>query len=265
MKIREAQRGDKQDILVLSKQIWEDDYIYRVFDSWLEDGGFYVGELNGKVIGTAKLTMLPGNIAWLEGLRLMPQKHRKGLGKQLSEFVFREAIRMKHRGDVRHIEFSTYYHNDASLHMGYKSGFHVIERYNVLSIENKAKNKIQLPRTHLNISDFSWNKRHISAGWKFLLKSKEAIEWLNRECAVYQADGFKMYVKHNDSCANITRFTVNNMPYLKQCILSVSNEPYAELMIPSRFNTLKDEMLKNGFSYWDKPYEPNVYLLRYNS
>lgn len=262
MRIRKAQKKDKHDILVLSRQIWDDDYIYRVFDSWLEDGGFYVGELNGKVIGTAKLTVLPGDIAWLEGLRLMPNQQQMGLGRQLSEFVFKKALALKHSGKIEHIEFSTYYHNNASLHMGYKSGFNVIEKYNVLSIKNRGK-KLKLPQTRLNKNDFSWKKRHISAGWKFLLKSDDAVEWLNNECNVYQADGFKIYVKHNDSCANINRFTVRDISYLKQCILSVTHEPYAELMIPSRFTGLAEGLIKNGFSYWDKSHEPNVYLLRY--
>ena len=259
--IRKARAADKNDIKKLSTQIWEDDYIFRVFDEWLIDGGFYVAVLNKQVIGTVKMTILQ-DVLWLEGLRLMPSYQGKGYGELLSEYVFSKAGKLKAKGAIKDIEFSTYYHNKASLHMGKKAGFKIIEKYTILHIKNKNTSKLKLKKAYLSANDFAWNRKHISAGWKFVQNSHNAIEWLNRNCSIYQAKGFKIYAKHNDSAVNITRYKIDDVKYLKKCIMSLSNEEYAEIIIPSRHRQLRDMLLKEGFSYWDKPYKPNLFLLQ---
>jgi len=58
MPIREARPEDKPFIEEMASLTRGGaDYLARVFDEWLEDGGFYALEVDGRVIGTAKLTL----------------------------------------------------------------------------------------------------------------------------------------------------------------------------------------------------------------
>ncbi len=64
--IREAKPEDRPFIEEIAKLTWDgEDYLAGVFDEWLGDN-FYVLELDGKVIGTAKLTLLSGNVVGLK-------------------------------------------------------------------------------------------------------------------------------------------------------------------------------------------------------
>ena len=61
--IRLVRKEDKPFIEEIARLTWEgEDYLARVFDSWVKDGNFYVLELEGKVVGTAKLTILPDKV-----------------------------------------------------------------------------------------------------------------------------------------------------------------------------------------------------------
>jgi GNAT superfamily N-acetyltransferase len=74
LRVRPALPEDRERILAISAKIWEgQDYIPHVLDRWLCEGGLFVAELSGKVVGFAKNTELsPGEI-WLEGLRVDPE------------------------------------------------------------------------------------------------------------------------------------------------------------------------------------------------
>ncbi len=68
--IREVRPEDRSFIKEIAKLTWGgEDYLARVFDEWLGDN-FYALEVDGRVVGTAKLTLLPGRVGWLEGLRM---------------------------------------------------------------------------------------------------------------------------------------------------------------------------------------------------
>jgi len=61
--IRGAKPEDEPFIGEIARLTWEgEDYLARVFESWLKDGNFYVLKLEEKVIGTTKLTILPDKV-----------------------------------------------------------------------------------------------------------------------------------------------------------------------------------------------------------
>jgi len=60
--IREAKPEDRPFIEEIARLTWGgEDYLARVFDEWLGDN-FYVLEIEGKVIGTVKMTLLPEKV-----------------------------------------------------------------------------------------------------------------------------------------------------------------------------------------------------------
>jgi len=50
-----------------------------------EDGDWSVEELEGKIMGCGKYSILPDGSAWLETLRVVPEAQGLGLGKRLYE------------------------------------------------------------------------------------------------------------------------------------------------------------------------------------
>ena len=104
--IREAQKNDKQDVQEITRFTWEgQDYIDKVFDEWLEDGHFFVAEIENKVIGTAKLTIFPDKVGWLEGLRVHPQYRGQGIGRKLQDFTREYGIALIRKGVINCLDF----------------------------------------------------------------------------------------------------------------------------------------------------------------
>ncbi|GAB6101553.1 hypothetical protein JCM16138_07760 [Thermococcus atlanticus] len=95
--IRKARPEDRPFIEEIAQLTWGgEDYLARVFDEWLGDN-FYVLELDGKVIGTAKLTILPDKVGWLEGLRVHPNYQKRGFGRVLHNFMLQKGRRLQRK------------------------------------------------------------------------------------------------------------------------------------------------------------------------
>ena len=62
-------------------------YVPHVFDMFVDDrvGEFSVEELDGELVACGKYTIVPDGSAWLETLRVVPERQGLGLGKRLYE------------------------------------------------------------------------------------------------------------------------------------------------------------------------------------
>ena len=123
--VRRATADDKPAVVEFCSQIWEGwDYLPRVYDRWLRDprGAFLVAELDGRPVGTDKVTVLsPGEI-WLEGLRVDPRARGRGVALAIN----RKAMEVIAGMNPRTVRFGTVADNLASRHMGEKDGFRLI-------------------------------------------------------------------------------------------------------------------------------------------
>jgi GNAT superfamily N-acetyltransferase len=121
--VRPMTVADKPVVLKVSSRIWEgNDYVPLFFDRWVKDGGFWVGELRGRVVGYGKATELAPGELWLEGLRVDPECRLQGIGKELSRQV---ALRTLDRRPVS-LRLATADVNHESIHiietvMGFRS------------------------------------------------------------------------------------------------------------------------------------------------
>ena len=89
LRVRIAALNDLDDIAEISRTTWDgDDYLEGKAPGWIEDGSLYAGELDGKVIGTFRLTPMPDRVLWLEGLRINTDYQGRGYGRQLADFSF---------------------------------------------------------------------------------------------------------------------------------------------------------------------------------
>jgi GNAT superfamily N-acetyltransferase len=94
--LRKARPGDRDRVIwVESKSTPNLSYVPHVWDMFMGDetGDWSVAELDGEIVGCGKYTLLPDGSAWLETLRVIPEKQGLGVGKRLYEHWFRLARR----------------------------------------------------------------------------------------------------------------------------------------------------------------------------
>ena len=89
--LRRARRGDREKTFeVESKATPNLSYLPNVFDMFVADefGEFSVAELDGEVVACGKFTVVPDGSAWLETLRVIPERQGLGIGKRFYERFF---------------------------------------------------------------------------------------------------------------------------------------------------------------------------------
>ncbi len=119
--------------------------MHLVWDQWVSDkrGFFAVAVLDGRPIGTAKLTVLrPGEI-WFEGLRVDPLFRGAGLSHRLTDFLLRKA----EKTGARTVRYATGGMNLTSQHIGKSWGFKLLRRYMCFEAPpQKRRSRVSLSR-----------------------------------------------------------------------------------------------------------------------
>jgi GNAT superfamily N-acetyltransferase len=111
----------------MSTHIWGGhDYMPLVWDRWLAEksGALLTVTVDGRPVGTSKVSLLAPGEVWLEGLRLHPDYHGLGLSKRIHRATFREAAKL----DPRTVRYSTWIGNEASRRIAEKNDFWQIAR-----------------------------------------------------------------------------------------------------------------------------------------
>lgn len=136
IEIEKVEYGDKEAVEEISSEIWEGhDYLPKVFNDWVADGGFYKGVLEGKVIGVDKYTRHSEKVIWLEGLRVHPDYQKRGYGREIAEGV-REILDREEDYDI--LRFMTAKRNVESIHMAEEAGFERVLSLHCLIWERAA-------------------------------------------------------------------------------------------------------------------------------
>lgn len=185
--------------MAMSKMIWGgSDYLPLIWDKWLADdkGVLLTATLDGLPVGVSKVSVLaPGEI-WLEGLRLHPDLHGKGLVKQINRIGFREAMKL----NPKSIRYSTGAGNAASRHLGELRGFWMVARANWLwgkSLPGKPRlgrpagpSELDSVRRYVAASEcFEASGGLCPRGWKFPALTDRRIRSLIRQARVLVAGG----------------------------------------------------------------------------
>ncbi|EHR79367.1 GNAT family acetyltraansferase [Thermococcus litoralis DSM 5473] len=265
--IRKAKPEDKPFIEEIAKLTWEgEDYLARVFDSWVEDGNLYVLELEGKVIGTAKLTLLPDKVGWLEGLRVHPDYRGRGFGRIVHNFMIQKGRELAEKSIINALEFSTYFLNKESIAMAKKDGFKIVKRYYIMG---KAVEEIKPSKpsdsTIASLEELEYEE-YIPVGWKFVHKVPEALDWLKEKAIIKECGGTK-FMMPKDSESAFVPFHLSK-PYVKQLLPCMAqealkaNQKYLEIMVPEERKKLLEPLRELGFEVWDNCKEPNVLVFR---
>ncbi len=264
IKIRKCTLNDKGYIDEISRITWEgSDYLSSVFARWVKEGGFYAALDNDRVIGTVKLTILPEKTIWLEGLRVHPDYQGRKIGNILNGFIMDKAFQCISEGKGKYIEFATYYKNAQSLSIASRNGFRIKERF--FCLNRKAGTDLSPPASWKPVDDdFKVFREYIPYGWKFIKNSAEGLEWIIKNSTFHKAGIYKFYAIKNisDQIFMPLKFSKEAFSfYMKAFSYIAGKGRYYEIMIPEESSGLVDFLLSLGFEFYEKPYEPNVYIL----
>ncbi|WP_457741866.1 GNAT family N-acetyltransferase [Thermococcus sp.] len=261
--IRKAMPEDRPFIEEIARLTWGgEDYLARVFDEWLGDN-FYVLELEGKVIGTAKLTILPDKVGWLEGLRVHPNYRGRGYGWKLHSFMLELGKRLAREGKVEALEFATYFLNRESISMAEKTGFHVKAEFFVLGTKTEGFELEEPERVEPTLEDLTLGI--IPVGWRFVRRSGEAVKWIRENAELYDFNGFRFLVSKKGT--TFTPFDVG-LATLKAMLPAMAwvaeerGRKSFDVMLPSGVKPLLPGVKRLGLFLWDETEEPNVFIFR---
>ena len=124
---RRMRSGDKEPLIAIVKKIWGGhDFVPMMFDEWVKDdkGEFTAIELDGKLVGCAKLTFITDTDAWLQALRKDIDLDLKGVAKAVTEY---QINKLRNRGNITSLRFTTYFKNYASIESYERTGFRVVK------------------------------------------------------------------------------------------------------------------------------------------
>jgi GNAT superfamily N-acetyltransferase len=139
MLFRPAKQSDVPRIQKLTKDIWDgSDYLGSVIEGWITEGGVYVGEVEGAIVGVTRIKRNGPQELWLEGLRIDPALQGQGLGRLMHKAVMAELAKM-HPTTVRWASADT----NHSVPMAEPSGFRLIlkQPFLFLRIEPAKQNQ----------------------------------------------------------------------------------------------------------------------------
>lgn len=171
MVIRKAERRDKSNILKIASRTWHGwDFVPLLIDDWFEEGGFFVAEEDGEIVGVTKTTTLSHEELWLEGIRVKEEMRGRGIGKQLALFQLEEAKKQR----PRIIRLSTAEINTSSIKIIETMGFKRIHVFGYMKSENpRKKNTEKNIRTGTNYQEIL----NYITNSSFYHSSKKLLPW----------------------------------------------------------------------------------------
>lgn len=264
IKIRKALIGDRPYIEDIAKNTWEGhDYLTHIFTDWIKDGGFYAAVDGKRVIGTVKLSILPGKTVWLEGLRVHPDYQGKKIGNLLNDFIMEKAESLVKKGTGSRIAIATYFKNAQSLRIACKNGFSIKERFFCLG---RVPDRIITGPASASSDSFDFNVfgEHIPYGWKFVENSEEGIDWIKAHSLFFRAGAFDFYSVVNSPEPVFMPLVFSSdaiSEYTGAFNYITGNKGYYEIMIPEKADFLIPALLEKGFEFYEQPHEANVYVL----
>lgn len=199
--LRKARYEDKHAIINISKHVWEgNDYLPEIFDKWVEDknGEFTIAEIDGKVVGCAKFTVLEDKEYWLEGIRVDIKTRGQGIGKRITEYYVDKSKKM----GFKNLRLSTYIENHESLKIINRYGFKKTIGFKIFSLEEKINNNNVLDYEKANNIDeiryildtYEMKKReeNLAFDWTFIKAKESLLEELIEKGSIYifKKDGY---------------------------------------------------------------------------
>ncbi|MBA3470101.1 MAG: GNAT family N-acetyltransferase [Herpetosiphonaceae bacterium] len=121
--LRPVRPADREPIVGWCNLLWDgqEDYIGEVWDAWLAEGNLFVGTLPPAAdpVALLRLRMPSASEAWFGGLRVHPDLHGRGGGRQL----ITTAVAWAHERGATSLGYMTETANERMHYLGKMMGF----------------------------------------------------------------------------------------------------------------------------------------------
>jgi len=267
LSIRIAIVDDLEDIAAISRTTWDgDDYLEQKAPGWIRDCSLYAGELDGKVVGTFRLSPMPDRVLWMEGLRVSLDYRNRGFGRQLADAAFDTGKKIIESGSAGCMEFSTYFRNDESIHISISQGFRVVNRFILMNregIDSKAGIESILPSKE----DFMTLPGHIPCGWKYPRLCPEGIEWALQRCDAWRK-GDVLLLKNRSSDETTPLLGAEEDPdsFLAGAEAAAlrAGGSHSCIVLHESCRKVIGRAFEMGYDTWEPANDYNVLIFRYN-
>jgi RimJ/RimL family protein N-acetyltransferase len=166
MILREAQSGDRAAILDIASRTWEGwDYVPLFLDKWLSEGGLYVAEVEGRLIGLTKTTELSHGELWFEGIRVREDERGRGVGLEIA----RKQLELALLNNPNSIRLSTADVNEASRKIIHAIGFREYVHFRYYENEKPVEIATIMPEGIKKVE----SDKDSEKTWKIILRSQE--------------------------------------------------------------------------------------------
>ncbi|MCK4717894.1 MAG: GNAT family N-acetyltransferase [Thermoplasmata archaeon] len=233
--LEEVRPSDKEEVTELCKDIWGGyDYIPEVFDRWIEEGGFFCGRAEGRIVALSKYTRQRGNVLWLEGLRVHPEFKGRGYGKKMSKAFIRMVDAMDHSV----LRFMTAYVDRESVHLGEEAGFKRKAEYHYLEAEGEglcsatgSVDGVQMEKDVEAVERFVFSSEEYRLCSGLYLDNWTASE-MDQECIRGAVETDKCFSVRNEGQIMALAFYYSFKPYNAQGVAFIAgeDEPVAALI-----------------------------------
>lgn len=265
--IRPARLSDMNDIASISRTTWEgDDYLERLAPSWMEDGGFYIGLLDERGIGTFRIILMPDCVLWFEGLRIHVNYRGRGYGRLLADAALEIARGKIESGEAECVEFSTYFLNSESIIISESQGFRRVNGFMLMTKEN-PESIVCVKRIDASWKDFAICPGHIPCGWKFPRTCLKGMEWVRARAEIYGIGDVSFMVRNNSGEFTPLKGSSDNPECFlagAESVASALGKSDLQIVVHETFDSIIKEAYNRNYTTWDPVDGPNILIFRYD-
>ena len=195
--LRRARTEDRLKVIeVESKSTPNLSYVPAVWDMFVSDmeGEFSVAEVEGEIVACGKYTIVPDGSAWLETLRVIPERQGRGIGKRFYEHWLSKAEEQ----NVKTLRMYTGLGNVRSKGLAERYGLSLAATYqgakmpcNGTGHDNTSFRNVTDPDRAVSLlmpTEGGWGKFH-ALNRTFFEITPKFCKYLAEEGMVYEDDG----------------------------------------------------------------------------
>ncbi|MCB5261857.1 MAG: GNAT family N-acetyltransferase [Candidatus Cloacimonetes bacterium] len=251
--VRLARPQDRKDLIAISRGIWAGtDYLPQVVDRWLNEDWFFVCEYQGRVLACLKLTLLPDNVLWFEGLRVHRRWQGKGIARFMNTEIFRFASGLKQENPALSYEFCTYYKNYESLAITSKLGFEQQEGF--YNLERRGVQHIEQPEIvqDYGLEIFAHYPKYLPINWHAVRATTAALPFIKKQATLFRTpQALYLMGTVGEPCITLLSPVPEDiqaeLPYLQSCF---GPRRKLSLTLPAKFAAQIPRLQQNKFYFW---------------
>jgi GNAT superfamily N-acetyltransferase len=265
--LRKATQEDReQTIWVESQSTPNLSYVPHVWDMFINDteGDWSVESVDGELAGCGKYSILPDGSAWLETLRVIPQRQGLGLGKRLYE----HWLKLSDEKGVKTMRMYTGINNAVSSGLAERYGLSTVETFHGVKMEAKPYETEHSFKRVTDVEEATELLMSLSEQWgNWIVLNRTYYKWSPALCMWLTEKGMVYKDDAGDVVVMGARFMAEYQLHIglfhgdaEKCLDFVKAKASEigvktiHCLYPQRFNEIEKNLLDNDFVMEPSPF-----------